>query len=63
MLDVGEEGVGMWLTKNHLGDFRDMFKKNNVCGADLKYLTTTQLKEWGMQEHQLTRFLNLKTKM
>ena len=61
--DVGEEGVGMWLTKNHLADFRDIFKKNNVCGADLKYLTTTQLKEWGMQEHQLTRFLNLKTKM
>ena len=63
VLDAGEEGVGMWLTKNYLGDYREIFKKNNVCGADLKCLSTTQLKEWGMQDHQLTRFLNLKTKL
>ena len=63
VLDAGEEGVGMWLIKNNLGDFRDTFKKSNVCGADLKNLSTTTLAKFGMLEHQLARFLNLIAKL
>jgi hypothetical protein len=59
VLDAGEEDVGLWLIHNNLGNFRDIFKKNNVCGADLKSLSSKQLTEYGMAAHQETRFLNL----
>ena len=59
VLEAGEEAVGLWLIHNNLGNFRDIFKKNNVCGADLKSLSSQQLTEFGMAAHQETRFLKL----
>ena len=58
VLQANEAGVGEWLERIHLGSFRKIFSQSNIVGADLKGLSSSTLQGYGMEDHQLRRFVD-----
>ena len=57
VLSRGAQGVANWLRNYHFSPYiQNKFLEANVCGEELKLLTARELSQFGLTEHQITRF-------